>query len=173
MRIDRDRAASLGVSIEEISQTLQILFGGQDLSKVKRDGKEYDVIVRLDRESRLTPAHVERLYVRNSVGNLTQLSNVVSLHPTGGANAIFHYNRDRSATIEGTPMGIPLGNAMDRTLEILAEMLPAGFRVQWAGHTEDLRIPGGRFTSSSGWPFSWSIWCWLRSSRAWYTPSPS
>lgn len=142
VHIDRNRAASLGVSIEEISQTLQILFGGQDLSKVKRNGKEYDVIVQLARESRLTPNDIERLYVRNNAGELTQLSNVVNLVPSGGANAINHYNRYRSATIEGTPVNMPLGTVLQRVEEILPEVLPAGFQYEWAGQAEDLRDSG-------------------------------
>src|SRR6185436_9227535 len=55
LNIDRNRAAALGVSIEDISRTLQILFGGLDLSRIKLGGKEYDVMVQLERASRLTP----------------------------------------------------------------------------------------------------------------------
>ena len=142
INIARDRAASLGVSIEEISLTLQILFGGLDLSKIKRAGKEYDVIVQLDRESRLTPSAVERLYVRNNVGQLTQLSNIVSLETKGGPNSIYHYNRYRSMTISGTPLDMPLGTIMEKTDRIMQETLPSGFRYEWAGQAEDLRETG-------------------------------
>lgn len=61
IEIDRDRAAALGVAIEDISRSLQILFGGLDLSRMKLDGKEYDVIAQLDRFSRLTPQDLDRL----------------------------------------------------------------------------------------------------------------
>ncbi len=140
--IDRDRAASLGVSIEEISQTLQILFGGLDLSKVKRGGREYDVIVQLDRESRLTPSAVDRVYVRNKFGELTQLSNIVSMEPKGGPNQITHYNRYRSAKISGTPLNMPLGTAMERARSILVKNLPADFRYQWDGQSKNLLESG-------------------------------
>ena len=72
--IDRDRASALRVSIQDISRTLQILFGGLDISRIKRDGKEYDVIAQLERTSRLTPEHLDRIYVRNQDGRLIQLS---------------------------------------------------------------------------------------------------
>ncbi len=142
VQIDRDRAAVLGVSIEELSQTLQILFGGLDLSKIKRGGKEYDVIVQLERDSRLTPSDIERLYVRNNSGRLTQLSNVVQLVPNGGPNAIYHYNRYRSITLEGTPLNMPLGTAMERAEAILAEDMPAGIRYEWGGQGRQLRDTG-------------------------------
>ena len=139
IHIDRNRVGALGVSIMDLSRTLQILFGGQDLSQVQRGGKEYDVIVQLDRESRLTPSDVERLYIRNTEGQLIQLSNVVTLKPGGGPNTIYHYNRSRSATVEGSPVGIPLGTAIERALDVVDETMPAGFRYSWAGDAKNMK----------------------------------
>jgi multidrug efflux pump len=68
VRVDRDRASALGVSVQEISRTLQVLFGGLDLSRIKLRGKEYQVIAQLARESRLTPSDLDRLYVRGTGG---------------------------------------------------------------------------------------------------------
>ncbi|MBI4341902.1 MAG: efflux RND transporter permease subunit [Candidatus Omnitrophica bacterium] len=142
LHIDRDRAASLGVSIEDISRTLQILFGGLDLRKVNLGGKEYDVIAQLQRESRLTPGNLDEIYVRNAGGELIQLNSLVRHEIAGGPSAINHYNRLRSATIEGTPAGIPLGTALERTEAILKKNLPDGFRHEWAGEARDLQSAG-------------------------------
>jgi hydrophobe/amphiphile efflux-1 (HAE1) family protein len=140
--IDRTRAAALGVSIEDISRTLQILFGGLDLSRIKKDGKEYEVIAQLQRESRLTPQDLDRLYVRNADGGLIQLSNVVSYRPGAAPNAIEHYARLRSATISGSPVGIPLGTAIERTEKLLEKELPPGFLYAWSGEARDLQDAG-------------------------------
>ncbi len=140
--IDRNRAGALGVSVEDISRTLQILFGGLDLSKLNIDGKEYDVIVQLERESRLTPSDLDKLYIRSNDGKLVQLSNVVTYETGGGPSAINHYNRFRSATIEGTPVNVPLGTAVDRVKELLKTDLPAGFRYEWTGDAENLEDSG-------------------------------
>ena len=142
--IDRNRAASLGVSIEDISRTLQILFGGLDLSKVKLGGKEYDVIAQLNRESRLTPGDLDRLYVRNDKDQLIQISNVVTYDAGAGPSAINHFNRFRSANIEGTPMGIPLGTAVERVENLLKEK-HKGIRYEWAGEASDLKEAGTGF----------------------------
>ena len=136
--IDRDRAGALGVTVQDISRTMQILFGGADLSKVKLGGKEYDVVVQLDRQSRLTPADLEQIYVRNAAGHLIQLNNLVTYSTQGAPNAIYHYNRMRSASIEGTPAGIELGTAIQRAEEILRLTLPPGYRYQWAGEGKSL-----------------------------------
>ncbi|MCB1041877.1 MAG: efflux RND transporter permease subunit [Acidobacteria bacterium] len=139
IEVDRDRAAALGVSIEDISRTLQVLFGGLDVSRLKRGGKEYDVIAQLKRDHRLTPQDLQRLYVPSAQGPLVQLSNLVQVNEGAAANAIYRYQRIRSATIEGTPKGIPLGTAVEKTEALLQGALPAGFDYDWAGEADNLR----------------------------------
>lgn len=138
VNINRDRAAALGVSVDDISRTMQILFGGVDLAKVKVKGKEYDVIAQLERSSRLAPSDLEKIYIRNINGGLIQLNNVIEYETGAGPSAINHYNRWRSATIEGTPVGIPLGTVMEKSEAILKENLPDGFRYEWTGDARDL-----------------------------------
>ena len=143
VEIKRERAAMLGVSVEDIARTLQILFGGRDLSKIKRSGEQYDVIVQLDRESRLRPSDLDLVYVRGDRGDLVQLTNLVDYKQTAGPNAVFHYNRIRSSAIEGTPVaGIPLGTALSKTEQIVRETMPSGFRFEWAGEASDLKEAG-------------------------------
>lgn len=140
--IDRNRAAALGVSIEDISRTLQILFGGLDLSRIKMEGKEYFVMAQLKRESRLTPQDLDRMYIRNFSNELVQLSSVVTREPGAAPNAIEHHNRLRSATVSGTPVGTPLGSAIDRAEQTLLNDLPAGFLYDWAGESKDFKDAG-------------------------------
>jgi len=136
--VDRSRAAALGVSIEDVSRTLQILFGGLDLSRIKVDGKEYDVIAQLARESRLRPADLDRVFVRNASGSLVQLSSLVS-HTEGAApNAINHYARLRSASITASPGAVPIGTVVAQVEAILREELPAGFLYAWEGDAKNL-----------------------------------
>jgi hydrophobe/amphiphile efflux-1 (HAE1) family protein len=137
--IDRDRATALGVSIEDISRSMQILFGGLDLSHIKVGGKEYDVIAQLERASRLTPQALDQLYVRNASNSLVQLSSLVSYKSGSAPNTIEHYNRLRSATISATPVGVPLGTAMQRVEEMIHTDLPVGFLYDWSGESRDLR----------------------------------
>jgi hydrophobe/amphiphile efflux-1 (HAE1) family protein len=140
--IDRDRAAALGVSIEDLSRTLQIMFGGLDLSRIKREGKEYLVIAQLQRQARLTPTDLDRIYVRSVGGQLIQLNSLVTHEARAAAGSIYHYNRMRSATIEATPVGIPLGTAMEQVEKLLATDLPPGFRYTWSGESRDLKDAG-------------------------------
>jgi len=139
LEILRERASTLGVSVRDIARTLQILFGGQDLSKVKQDGQEFDVIVQLERENRLTPEELQSVYVRNNRGQLVQLSNLVDMEIAAGPRAINRYNRQRSATIEGTPQGMVIGNVVTLVEERLKDIVPDDFQIEWTGEVEDLK----------------------------------
>lgn len=143
--IDRSRAAALGVSIEDISRTLQILFGGLDLSRIKLDGKEYEVIAQLQRASRLLPQDLDRIYVRNQRGELVQLSSIITRREGAAPNTIEHYNRLRSTTISASLVGIPLGTAIQRAEELLKDDLPPGFQHAWAGESKEFTDSGGEF----------------------------
>jgi multidrug efflux pump len=137
--IDRQRAAALGVSVEDISRTLQILFGGLDLSRIKVAGKEYKVIAQLERGSRLTPQDLDKAYVRSSRGDLVQLSSLVTRTPGAAPNAINHYGRLRSATISGSPVNATVGTVTELTAAMLERELPAGFSYAWGGEARDLK----------------------------------
>ncbi len=143
--IDRSRAAALGLSIQDISQSLQILFGGLDLSRIKKDGKEYEVIAQLQRESRLVPQDLDRLYVRNNEGRLIQLSSVVRRAEGAAPNVIEHYNRLRSTTISASLNGVPLGTAINSVEQLLKEDLPPGFLYDWSGESKEFKDIGAEF----------------------------
>ncbi|MBX3732104.1 MAG: efflux RND transporter permease subunit [Verrucomicrobiae bacterium] len=138
VHVDRNRAASLGVSLEDVSRTLQILFGGLDLSRIKVEGKEYDVIAQLARESRLRPADLDRIFVRNTAGSLVQLSSLVTRSEGAAPNAINHYGRLRSASITASPGAVPIGTVVRQVEALLAGELPVGFLYAWEGDARSL-----------------------------------
>ena len=139
IKIKRDRAAALGVSIRDISRTLQIMLGGSDISDIKIDGKQYEVIAQLERKDRRKPSDLNNLYVSGLNGKLVQLSSVVDIEETAGPTVIQRYGRQRSATLDATPAGVPLGVAVEKTEAILAETLPPGFSYEWRGEANDLK----------------------------------
>ena len=136
--IDRSRAAALGVTIEDISRTLQILFGGLDLSRIKVEGKEYLVMAQLERTSRLTPGDLDRVFVRNGRGELIQLSSLVTRSEGAAPNSITHYARLRSASITASPGALPIGTVVKQVEPLLAQELPPGFLHAWEGDARNL-----------------------------------
>jgi len=137
--IDRSRAASLGVSIEDVSRAMQILFGGLDLSRIKVGGKEYYVMAQLERQSRLTPQDLDKVFVRNNKGDLIQLSSVVTRAQGAAPNSINHYGRMRSASITASPGAVPTGTVVKEVEAMLSRELPPGFLYAWGGDARNLR----------------------------------
>ncbi|MBM3838742.1 MAG: efflux RND transporter permease subunit [Verrucomicrobia bacterium] len=136
--IDRSRAALLGVSIEDISRTMQILFGGLDLSRLKIGGKEYYVMAQLERQSRLTPQDLDKIFVRNDKGELIQLSSLVTRTQGAAPNSISHYGRLRSASITASPGTVPIGTVVKEVDAMLAQELPPGTLYAWGGDAKSL-----------------------------------
>ena len=143
--IDRNRAAALGVSIEDIARTMQILFGGLDLSRIKVEGKEHLVVAQLERGSRLTPSDLDRIFVRNLKGDLIQLSSLVTRSEGAAANSINHYGRMRSASITASPGAVPIGTVVKQVEPLLAQELPTGFLHAWEGDAKNLSDASGEF----------------------------
>jgi multidrug efflux pump len=143
VNIDRNRAAALGVSLEDVSRTMQILFGGLDLSRLKMEGKEYLVMGQLERESRLTPTDLDRIFVRSRQGDLIQLSSLVTRSEGAAPNSISHYGRLRSASITASPGAVPIGTVVKQVQPLLASELPVGFLHAWEGDAKSLADTSG------------------------------
>jgi len=139
VEIDRERAGTLGISVTDISRTLQLLFSPYELSKVTRDGQQFEVILQLERGDRQVPADLDRINVRAASGQLIPLASVVKTEVHAGPSVIERFRRQRSATIEATPVGVTLGAAIDRTEAVLDEMLPVGTRHDWKGEALNLK----------------------------------
>ena len=114
VRIDRDKASTLGVSMEAIGHTLETLLGGFDVTRYKHEGKQYDVVVQMEDDKRRQPSDLTSIYVRSASGDLVQLSNLVSLSETVAAKELNHFNKLRAAIINGEPAGnASLGEVLD------------------------------------------------------------
>jgi len=143
LEIDRNRAANLGISVRDISEALQILLGGLDISRFNFEGKQYDVIAQLRRSNRLVPDELNILYVRTRSGELVPIRDLVKTREKGSVNSIHHFMRQRSASVTGQPQGITLGQAIERTEEIARRILPAGVTLEFDGEARELRSGRG------------------------------
>ncbi len=97
--IDRAKASQLGVSIADISQTLQLALSNRRLGYFTRSGKQYEVIGQVSRPNREVPVNLNTYYVRNGSGEMISLDNLVQLEETTSPSQIYHFNRYKSATI--------------------------------------------------------------------------
>ncbi|MEX0958949.1 MAG: efflux RND transporter permease subunit [Burkholderiales bacterium] len=141
--IDRDKASTLGVSMEEIGSTLATLLGGRDVTRYKREGKQYDVVVQLEDDERREPTDLTSIYVRGAGENLVQLSNLVRLRETVAPKELNHFNKFRAAVINGNvAQGYSLGQALDHIDSVVAEALPSNVLTDLDGQSREFRETG-------------------------------
>jgi len=140
---DRDRAEDLGVSIADISGTLQTLLGGQRVGTFTRDSKLYNVLLQLDDEDRATPSDMTNIYVRGRDGEQIKLDAVALINESVGPTQLSHYDRVRSFTLTaGLSPGFTLGAAVDSLNALAAEVLPRGSTTALAGESRELEETG-------------------------------
>jgi len=132
--IDRDRARSFGLPISSVTDTLQILLGSQYVNDFDFNNRAYRVYVQADQDFRAEPDNLKRFYARASNGDMVPLDTVVSMSETTAPAVISHFNMFRSAEITGTPApGLSSGEAIATMEQLAANVLPPGFRFEWAG----------------------------------------
>jgi len=144
VRIDRDRAADLGVSLSNIGRTLETILGSRVVTTFIDGGEEYNVILQGADERRQTPSDLESIYVRSeSSGQLIPLSNLVELVEAAGPVDLRRFDRMRSITITGTiNEGYSLGAAIADLEQIVEEKLPSSVRLNYDGESRDYKSTG-------------------------------
>ncbi|MCU7852308.1 MAG: efflux RND transporter permease subunit [Candidatus Thiodiazotropha sp. (ex Monitilora ramsayi)] len=143
--IDYDRAAELGVTVENIGRTLETMFGSRRVTTYIEAGEEYDVILEGERSDQQTPSDLSHLYVRSDTsGQLIQLSNLVNLHEAADSITLNRYNRVRAITIEANLKdGLALGNALSYLEDLVDQHLPERVIIDYKGQSRDYKIAGG------------------------------
>jgi multidrug efflux pump len=144
VRIDRDRAATLGVSLLAVGRTLETMLGGRTVTTFVDRGREYDVILQGREADRATPDDLRSLYVRSDVtGRLIPLSNLVHLEETAGPTTLNRFDRMRAITLQAALAdGASLGEALDEVEDAARELLPASARIGWDGESLEFRESG-------------------------------
>ncbi len=136
--IDRDKAKSLGVSVLDVAQTLQLSLSGQRFAYFMKDGKQYQVIGQFDRQDRSTPLDLSSIYVRSSGGQLIQMDNLVKMEEQSSPPQLYHNNRYLSATVSaGLAPGKSMGDGIAAMEAIAKKTLDDSFSTDLAGESRD------------------------------------
>ena len=138
--IDRDKAAMLGVSTRDIGQTLQYALSGQRMGYFYMNGKQYQILGEINRQQRNTPVDLRTIYIKNNVGQMIQMDNLVKLEESVAPPQLFRYNRFNSATITaGLAPGYALGEGLEEMDRIAADVLDDSFRTALEGESRNFR----------------------------------
>ena len=136
--IDRLKSNELGVSVADISNTLQLALSGRRFGYFIMNGKQYQVIAQVDRKDRDDPLDLKGFFVRNNRGELIQLDNLVKMEELANPPQIYHFNRFKSATVQaGLAPGKTIGDGIAEMEKIADEVLDETFETSLAGASRD------------------------------------
>lgn len=144
LEIDRNRANALGVSVKDIAENLQLFFSGQRYGYFIFNGRQYQVIGQASRINRDDPSDLSSIYIKNTKGELIQLSNLIKTTEFSSPPQLYRFNRYVSATISAQPAkDYTIGQGIDEMNSIAKEVLPENFSTALSGTSRE-------FAESSG-----------------------
>jgi multidrug efflux pump len=132
--VNRDRAADMGVSVEAIGRAVETMMGGRQITRFKRGGDQYDVIVQMDVSERNTPDDINKIFVRNRSGQMIPLSSLVTVKETIAPRQLNHFGQRRAVTISANlAAGYTQGQALQFLEASAAKHLTAGYATDLSG----------------------------------------
>ena len=134
LTIDREKAKSLHVSLQQITNTLSVYMGSAYVNDFDFNNRSYRVYIQADKQFRSRAQDLKQFYVRSDSGAMVPLENLIAIQQTTTPQVITHYNLFRSAEIDGSAAaGISSGQAIKAMEELSRNVMPQGFGYEWTG----------------------------------------
>jgi multidrug efflux pump len=143
VNINRDKLGDIGVNVDTVGRTLETMLGGRQVTRFKRDGEQYDVIVQVAPLDRTTPADISEIYVRARDGGMVQLANLVDVREGVAPQSLNHFNRLRAVKITGTlAPGYTIDDALKAMDDAARRVLPPTAQTGLDGQSREFRESG-------------------------------
>ncbi|MGO1691623.1 MAG: efflux RND transporter permease subunit [Marinobacter sp.] len=143
VKVDRDRVADLGLSMQDVGQSLSSMLGGGYINRFSMEGRSYQVIPQVDQKFRLDEQALNDYYIRTSKGTLVPLGSVVSFEHGVEPSDRTQFNQQNSLTLEGVVMpGVSAGAAMEYIETTAEKIFPQGFTHDYTGQSRQLANQG-------------------------------
>jgi multidrug efflux pump len=144
IEVERDKAADLGVSVEVVAKAIETLLGGRNVTRYKRDGEQYDVIVQTQASGRTTPDDIDRIYVRGRNDAMIPLSALVKVRESVSPRELNHFGQRRSVSFTASlSSDYSLGQALRFMDETSAKILKTGYSTDLNGTSREFRNSQG------------------------------
>jgi multidrug efflux pump len=145
VRVDRRRAASLGVSVEAVGGTLESMMAEKRVATYVVDGEEYEIIMQAEADQRQSVGDLQNIFVRSAVsGELISLSNLVTIEERTGASRLNRYNRLRAVTISANLSDdYTLAEALAFFAQVVRDELPAAAQLDYRGESLEFKEASG------------------------------
>ena len=140
VQVRRDKAADLGVPVENIGRTLESALGGRQVTRFKRDGEQYDVIVQVADAERSNPAQINDIYVRGANDAMIPLNNLLEVQETVAPRELNHFGQRRAVSITANlAPGYTMGEALAAMESAAAGVLKPGYSIDYNGQSREFR----------------------------------
>jgi len=140
MEVDRERAADMGVGVDVIARAVETMLGGRKVTRYKREGEQYDVIVQTTPTGRDTPDDIEKIYVRGRNDTMIPLSALVKIREVVVPRELNHFGQRRSATITSNlSADYSVGEALDFMDATAKKVLKPGYATDLNGSSREFR----------------------------------
>jgi multidrug efflux pump len=141
--VDRDKAESLGIPVQDVYNTLQTLFGSLYVNQFPKNARLWQVILQSEPGYRMTPEKINQIYVRNSAGGMVPLSSVVTTRYIAGADLVTRFNNFPAAKITGAPApGYSSGEALQAIQQEAKAVMPSDYGFEWSGEAREEMLAG-------------------------------
>ncbi|MGH8093725.1 MAG: efflux RND transporter permease subunit [Chthoniobacterales bacterium] len=150
--IDHDKAAALGLNLEQVGADLSAMMGGDFVNRFDISGRAYKVIPQIKRVDRLTPSQLKNIYVTGPNGKLIQLSTIASIRNQVVPRSLNRMQQLNAVTISGVSI-VPIDQALKVLEDEAALILPKGYSVDYTGESRQLRVEGDKFLPAFGLAF--------------------
>ena len=143
VNINRDKLGDIGVNVDTVGRTLETMLGGRQVTRFKRDGEQYDVVVQVAPLDRATPADISEIYVRARDGGMVQLANLVDVREGVAPQSLNHFNRLRAVKVTGTlAPGYTIDEALKAMDDAARRVLPPTAQTSLDGQSREFRASG-------------------------------
>jgi multidrug efflux pump len=138
--VDREKAAALGVEVDALGRTLETMLGGRQVTRFKKEGEQYDVVVKIGDIDRQNPDDLRRIYVRGRDNAVIPLSNLITIKETVAPKELNHFNQLRAATVTAQlAPGYSLSDGLAFLEAAAKETLPGTAQIEYAGESREFR----------------------------------
>jgi len=142
--VNRDKLSDVGVSVQTVGLTLQTMLGGRQVTRFKKDGEQYDVIVQVAPRDRTRPNDISDIYVRARDGSMVQLANLVEVQEGVSPQSLNHFQRLRAVTVSGQMApGYTLGDVLPVMDATARRVLPPSATTDLNGISREFRDTRG------------------------------
>ncbi len=125
IEVKRDKLSDMGIDVAELGRTVETYMAGREVTRFKRAGEQYEVIVKVEDNQRRDPSDLTTIYIRNTQGEMVQLSNLISVNETVAPRELNHFDKVKAVKFQTQlAPGYSLGEALQFLESNLSEIAP-------------------------------------------------